>query len=281
MFKIRWRTVAVLAIILGIGLGTFLNHITQISRVKHEMEHYLKKEYGKEFVVTKVRYFYPYFGSSKNVGGIAYPKDDPDLKFEISKSASDTDPNTRRYMEFYLSDFWEKQKSEELRAKLNNDIVWAGISAIYKREELYGRTVDISEAEHLFKDRIDLYVGYGIFLNYKDYRRRFSEFESYTKAKLNDEQNKYIFNIVKKLKDKNYKDIKLEITFFNEQYKAEIKKNPVWYLTQKVSYFESLSAFKKGTILCQFLINDINHIEVPQDIAKHIDEKRCYLHQDE
>lgn len=66
------------------------------------MEWFLKQKYGKEFVVEDVHLVYPYLGGNLEITGMAHAKDDPGLKFDITRSASDNDPHTHFYAETYI-----------------------------------------------------------------------------------------------------------------------------------------------------------------------------------
>jgi len=161
--------------LIALVLGFVLWYNVKMMLVKEQMERYLRETYGKEFVVTNVHYKCPYFGAPLEIEGLAYAEDDPSLKFEIAKSASDNDPNTRFYSESYNRDLWEKQKREEIRGVLNSELVWVGIVAYYEEEEVYGRTISIYEAEQLFKDRMELCISYVLFKNPYMFKKEFTE----------------------------------------------------------------------------------------------------------
>jgi len=261
--------------VIALVLGVVLWHNVKMMLVKEQMERYLREKYGKEFVVTKVYYVYPYLGGSLEVEGLAYAKDDPDLKFEIAKSASDNDPNTRAYAEVYIQDLWEKQKREEVKSILKSDIVWTGVSAEYQEEEIYGKTIDVAEAEYLFKDRIDLYVCYGMFINYQEYTSNIQDFKRYINGDLTKVQAENLFKLIKILKNSNYRDIKLELTYFNSKYMPLISKEPVRYLK---SFISELSEQEKDIVLCQFRIENLNHIQNSEDVTRNILLKSGYLY---
>jgi len=257
----------------------WLWHTVRMMSVKYWMEDYLKKEYGKEFVVNRVGYIPSYYGDGLKIKGIAHPKDDPSLKFDIIRDASGgVFEEYPTYGESYIRDLWEKQKREELKIVLKSDIVWAGINAFYKEEELYGRTISVKEAEQQFNNKMELFISYGLFVNFQDYVKRLDEFENLINGKLSNEQTKSLFRIIRKLKNNNYTLISLQIRYFNDKYKADVRKKPVRYLNGKISYYERLSELEKGTVLCRFRIKDLNHINRPEDVKRFIDLEAGYLY---
>jgi len=252
--------------VIALVLGVVLWHNVKMMLVKEQMERYLREKYGKEFVVTKVYYVYPYLGGSLEVEGLAYAKDDPDLKFEIAKSASDNDPNTRAYSEGYNQDLWDKQKREEIERILNSELVWVGVSAYYDEEEVYGRTLSISEAEEQFKGRIDLCVNYVLFLDLFTFKKEFSEYKNLLQGKLSKKQIEYLFPLIKKLKDINYRRVNLVIEFYNEDKRNKVVNEIKRYFNQgKYQFYIS----EEG-LLCRIWIRDINSIDKPEDIGSYI-----------
>lgn len=172
----------------------WLWHTVRMLSVKYWMEDYLKKEYGKEFVVNRVGYIPSYYGDGLKIKGIAHPKDDPSLKFDIIRDASGgVFGEYPTYGESYIRDLWEKQKREELKVVLKSDIVWASVRATYKKEELYGNTIDVKTAEQKFKNRIRLYVYYGIFIDHSDYSWHFKDYANLKEGELSEiQEKKYI-----------------------------------------------------------------------------------------
>jgi hypothetical protein len=78
---------------------------------RREMEKYLEKTYDREFVVEKpYSTGFPWGGGYTNAK--AYPKDDPELKFEMTAVGEDS------YMTGYLPVLWGKQLKEELENKV-------------------------------------------------------------------------------------------------------------------------------------------------------------------
>ena len=135
--------------------------------VKYWMEDYLEKKYGKEFAVIKVGYKCSYLGDGLKIKGLAHSKDDPSLKFDIVRDASGgVFGEYPMYGETYMRDLWEKQKTEETKTVLGSDVVFADIFATYKKEELYGRTISVKEAEQQLKNRMELYISYGLFVSF-------------------------------------------------------------------------------------------------------------------
>ena len=243
------------------------------------MEDYLEKKYGKEFVVSRVGYRCSYYGDGLYIAGVAHPKDDPSLKFEIARDSSGGVFGEYKfpYGESYMRDLWEKQKTEEIKAVLGSDVVFADIFTTYKREELYGRTISVYEAEQLLKSRMELYINYGLFVSFEDYIKRFDEFENFIDGKLSKEQAESLFEIIKKLKNDNYKMIKLEIRYFNSKYEKKINKNPKWYLYATVLDFQDLPPSERSTLLCSFRLDDINYINKPEDVKRFINLNEGYL----
>ncbi|HOJ76477.1 MAG TPA: hypothetical protein PLZ08_00065 [Bacillota bacterium] len=280
MFKLKSKLRITLICITAFILIIVVLDISKKLRFKTMMENYLKREYGKEFVVTKLHYYWQELGGSTVIGGIAYPKDDPDLKFDIGTAANENIPPERRtFGETYIRDYWEKQKDKELKAILNNDLVSAMILATYKRSELNGKTIDIDKAEQLFKDRIDLSIRYGTFVSLEDYNQRLDEFINLATGNLSTNQAENLFNIIKKLQNPNYKEIDLEITYFNKEHEKKVKKAPKDHLFGRVSEFVEFEPNDRGIVLCRFLINDLNSINKPEDISNLIYSRASYLHQ--
>ena len=249
--------------------------------VKYWMEDYLRKEYGKEFVVNRVGYIPSYYGDGLKIKGIAHPKDDPSLKFDIVRDASGgVFGEYPIYGESYIRDLWEKQKTEEIKTILDSDVVFADIFFTHKREELYGRTISVHEAEQLFKNRMELYISYGLFVSIEDYFKQFDEFENFIDGKLSKEQSENLFGIIKKLKNNNYKMMKLEIRCFNSKYEKKINKNPKWYLYATVLDFRDLPPSERSTLLCSFRLDDINYINKPEDVKRFINLNEGYLYHD-
>lgn len=241
------------------------------------MADYLKKKYGKEFMVRKLGE-----GDVGDVKGVVHPKDDPNLKFYIVRYHREgrKEPS---YMENppYMSFLWMKQKREEIKAISKNDLVSAGIIVGYSEEELYGRTISVKEAEQRFKKEMLLLINYGLFIDFRDFKSRIDEFDNFIKGKLSQEQAEDIYNIIKKLKNQDYATIKLKIRYFNGLYKKEINKKPEWYLYGEVSHDEDMSNFKKGLVLCSFEIDDLNQINKPDDVKRFIDLEAGYLYHDD
>jgi hypothetical protein len=282
MIKTKRKPSITLIVIASLLLLLGLWHTVRMMAVKYWMEDYLKKEYGKEFVVNKVGYQFSYYGDGLYLKGIAHPKDDPSLKFDIVRDSSGG--IFRKYLspygESYIIDLWEKQKREEIKTVLRSNLVLAGIWAPYKKEELYGRTISIKEAEQQFKNRMKLYITYGLLINTDDFNRKIDEFDNFKKGNLSRKQAEDLFDIIKKVKNQNYKRIILEVRYFNSKFEKKVDENPEHYLYGKVSYYEGLSSFENGTVLCLFEIDDINRINKPEDVARFIDLKAGYLYCD-
>lgn len=277
--KLKGSSKILLGIIGVIGCILLL-HTARMVQIKGQMEQFLKKEYGKEFVVNGVHYVYQYLGGSLLIRGTAYPKDDPSLKFEIGRNANDNIfLKNKTYRETYIQDLWEKQKKEELQSLLKTDLIWPSIAAYYKEAEIYGRTINISEAEKIFKNRIELYISYGMLIDFVDFKKQFNTFKNYTEKNLDKNQAESLYLMIKKLQNSNYKEIDLEITYFNNIYNEKIKKDTKGYLTGKVLYFFELSSLPRDAVLCRFRVDDINRIQKPEDIVEFINPKASYLFQ--
>ena len=104
------------AIILIIGAWWFLFGGMQMNE-QRKMEAYLKGKYGEEFVVEN----YQIEGSGIGVEGdptaIAYPKNNPQLKFEIIDSGN-IRQNTHNYWDSYVAKLWEKEETDQLKSSL-------------------------------------------------------------------------------------------------------------------------------------------------------------------
>jgi hypothetical protein len=281
MVKIKGKPSITLIVTASLLLLLGLWHTARMMAVKYWMEDYLKKEYGKEFVVNKVGYQFSYYGDGLKIKGIAYAKDDPSLKFDIIRVArGGVFQEYPTYGESYIIDLWEKQKREEIKAILSNNIIWAGISSEYK-EELYGRTISVKEAEQQFEIRMKrLYITCVLFVDLENFRKNVNEFNNFKDGNLSRKQAKQLFNIIKKLKNQSYETIMLEVRYINDKHKTDAEKHSFRYLKGRVSYFEGLTDFGKGTILCRFLIEDLNHIGKPEDVKRFIDLEYGYLYHD-
>jgi hypothetical protein len=221
--KINKNLIITLIVIASPILLLGLWHTARMMTVKYWMEDYLKKEYGKEFVVNNVGYKFSYYGNGMYLKGIAHAKDDPSLKFDIVRGSSGGifHKYLLPYGESYIIDLWDKQKREEIKNILKSDLVWVGIWAPYKKEELYGRTISVKEAERQFKGRMELNIAYGLFIDYKDFNKRIDEFNNITKGNLSCKQAEKLFLIIKKLKSGNYKTIELTIRYFDSNYEKK------------------------------------------------------------
>lgn len=251
---------------IGLALGALIWHTGKMMVVREQMELYLKTKYGKDFVVSKIRYVYPYLGGSLEIEGLAYPKDDPGLRFDIGRSASDNDPKTQTFGETYISDLWAKQKREEIKAILNSELIWTGVSAEYDIEEIYGRTIDVYEAEVLFKDRIELYISWVLFVDASDFKRRFADFNNLVNGNLSPEQMDKLFSVISKLKNSNYKKVTLIIRIYDEDYRSEIVEEITGYFKNGIYQFN----VTEENLLCRIRIHDLNNVFKPDDVGSHI-----------
>jgi hypothetical protein len=277
--KIKRKSIITLIVIAILILLLGLWHTVRMMSVKYWMEDYLKKEYGKEFVVNRVGYIPSYYGDGLKIKGIAHPKDDPSLKFDIIRDASGgVFGEYPTYGESYIRDLWEKQKREELKAILRNNLILVGIRAPYKKEEYYGKTFDVKTAEQEFKDQIRLYITCGLLIDIEEFYEKIDEFDNFIEGNLFGKQAEELYDIIKKIKNQNYKIINLEIRYFNNKYVEKVNRNPQFYLYGKVSYYERFSAFEKGTVLCLFRIDDINRINKPEDVERFINLEDGYLY---
>ena len=129
---------------------------------------------------------------------------------------------------------------------------------LVKLKKLYGKKIDIDDAERLLKNELGMYIECGLFVSLNDYNRRITEFSNLIDGNLMQEQSKNFYGLIQKLKNNNYKEIDLCIRYFNESYKEQVEMNPEKYLKGSISRFQSLSNFKSGTVLCEFRIENIN-----------------------
>ena len=248
---------------------------------KYLVVYYLKKKYGKEFVVNKVGSVSSYYGAGKE--WVVYPKDDPDLKFNIIHYYSGgIFRNHPSYMEHppYMDYLWTKQKREEIKAILKNDLVSVGICSPYLvyLEELYGRTISVKEAEQQFKNEIFLFITCGLLIDFTDFNSRIDDFNNIIKGNLSQKQAENLYDIIRKLKNQNYGTIELKIRYFNSKYEKQIKEHQEWYLYCGVSHFEDVPDSEKGMLLCSIRIRDINKINRPEDVKRFIDLEAGYLY---
>jgi hypothetical protein len=246
---------------------------------KYFVADYLGKKYGKEFVVNEVVYHHS-SGEGLYLNGIAHPKDDSSLKFNIVRYSGRGGRKHQLYKEIpsYRSSLWAKQKREEIKAILRNDLVLAGISVSFSDEELYGRTISVKDAERKFKKEMLLFITYGLWIDFKDFNSRTDKFNNFMKGSLSREQAENLYNIIKKLKNQNYTTIELKIRYFDSRYKKKINEKPEWYLYGVVSNSKESSGFEEGMVLCSFEMDDINQINRPEDVKRFIDLEAGYLY---
>lgn len=147
------------------------NYLVLSNNRKNEMEIFLQDKYGKEFVVESIDYYYQYFGAPHEIKGVAYPKDDKQLKFDVREFTDGHlwwDGNEySKYNEKYLLLLWEKQTKKQITEKFNTLVVITDVSApIY---EIYTnsnkKTPSIDELIELFNKKITLSIWCGIFTN--------------------------------------------------------------------------------------------------------------------
>jgi hypothetical protein len=90
--------------------GCFTDFISK-EKERREMEAYLEETYDREFVVEKpYSVGFPWGGGYGNAK--AYPKDDPELRFEMTAVGENS------YMTGYLTALWGKQLKTELENKV-------------------------------------------------------------------------------------------------------------------------------------------------------------------
>jgi hypothetical protein len=225
---------------------------------KVKMEQYLKEKYGKEFVVEKVRYSRPYLGAPKEIRGIAYPTDDKTLAFTVAE----TFVNGKwipggMYSEPYLQMIWERQTNEKVKKVIgSNSVKTVVITPFFEIEKnLNGNTLSIDEVLNLYKNQISLRIYCGLFSKPED-------------NKLTDSELNELYSIINTLKDKRFKDISMEIRYFNEEYKRKVEKESEKLLTAQTSNYRELKL--KNIILNRIMIYDINNIEEPGDILNYV-----------
>ncbi|NLE04617.1 MAG: hypothetical protein GX638_07430 [Crenarchaeota archaeon] len=239
------------------------------------MEEYLEEKYGKEFVVKGVGYRCSYYGDGLYIAGIAHPKDDSNLQFKIARDSSGgVFGEYQTYGEFpaYISNVWAKQTRKKVKAVLKNDLVWTGINLTNKKEELYGRTVSIDEAEKLFEDRMELYISYVVFVSPEEYRNKFTDFNNLVNGELSQDQANELYGTISKLKNDKYKKITVIIRCFNKCYQKEVTNEIMGYFKRGIYEFNVY----EDNLLYRIRIHDINHINQPDDIGFHIDAKDAY-----
>lgn len=247
----------------------WLWHTVRMMSVKYWMEDYLEKKYGKEFVVNRVGYRCSYYGDGLYIAGIAHPKDDSNLKFEIARDSSGgVFGEYQTYGEFpaYIKNLWSKQTREKVKEILKKDLVWTGIFFRHKKEELYGRTVSIDEAEKLFENRMELYICYVEFVSPTEYQDKFTDFKNLVNGKLSQEQADSLYENISKLKNDKYKNVTVIIRYFNKDYQEEVTKEIRGYFKRGIYLFNVC----EDNALCEIKIHDINHIDKPDDIGLHI-----------
>jgi len=168
---------------------------------------------------------------------------------------------------------WSKQTREKVKEILKNDLVWTGIFFRHKKEELYGRTVSIDEAEKLFENRMELYISYVVFVSPEEYRNKFTDFKNLVNGKLSQEQADDLYETISKLKNDKYKKVTVTlIRYFNKDYQQEVTKEIRRYFKRGIYEFNVY----EDNLLCKIRIHDINHIDYPDDVRFHINAKDAY-----
>lgn len=272
MVKIKRKSSITLIVIASLILFLGLWHTARMMAVKYWMEDYLKKEYGKEFVVNKVGYRFSYYGDGLKIKGVAHPKDDPSLKFDIVRVASGgVFREFPRYGEFpsYISNLWSKQKREEIETVLGNDLFWVGINSDYNDKELYGRTISVKEAEKRFKNQMELFISYVMFVSPADYQKKITDFRNLVNGKPSQEQAKKLYGTINKLKNNKYNEVTLIIKYFNKDYQKEVAEEIRGNFRRGIYEFNVY----EDDLLCEIRIRDINNIAHLDDIGPHIDIK--------
>lgn len=115
-----------------------------------KFEKYLNEKYGQEFVVENVRVTGAGLGIQGSWRGDAYPKSNPSLKFEISRSQTTGDIN----FDSFLQTLWTKQASSNVEDFLSehlpeNDgyylLVMAGSTSSDFYRSVQGETPSLTE----------------------------------------------------------------------------------------------------------------------------------------
>jgi hypothetical protein len=130
------------------------------------MEKWLIERYGKEFVVGDVNKYTPYLGATKVIEGIAYPKDNEDIKFTISKYAhGGYTSNGMLYLENYYEILWEYQYKNQIKSIIDSEHIKVAISAPYAiiDKEIKGKTLNLDEVKEIYTDSISARITYLIF----------------------------------------------------------------------------------------------------------------------
>jgi hypothetical protein len=101
-----------LAIIILIAAGYF-KVSDKNAEMQKSMTDYLQRTYGKDFVVEKPIFYRNEWLGHKNYTSAAYPKDQPDLRFNVI-----VDMNPGVFKDNYLGTKWSKQGTAEMEKKL-------------------------------------------------------------------------------------------------------------------------------------------------------------------
>jgi hypothetical protein len=252
--------VKIIIIIVLVFAGYMLLGGGVLIKEKTKMKQYLEEKYGKEFVIERIGNYYKYLGAPKEIKGIAHPKDDKELKFEIRKSMNNKkyDFSSSLYWERYLAILWEKQTKEKVIPVLNTDIVLTGVSGpireIYKN--INGKTLSIDEVIVLYKSKISLGIYCVLFVKDEE-------------TDLSKEWLESLYNALESLKNQNYNKIKIDMRFINNSFKDDVAKDPGKYLETSPSEYMVLK--NERIILYKILIENISNINQPDDIKKYIE----------
>jgi len=264
--------------LIALVLGFVLWYNVKMMLVKEQMERYLKEEYGKEFMVKNVRYFYPYLGGNLQIRGVANPVDDPNLRFELVRDAEGSVfGNYTQYGEFpsYIYNLWAKEARIKLIKALGNQLINVSFWFEDENGELKGKTIHLNEAERIFSNRLELTVVDTRFIEESEYERNFSEFSNLFEGKLSANLAKNLYLTIEKLKVENYKKISLFVVYYNQKYKKEVEQQIYGFFERGIYDFNIPEKY----LLCKFKIDNINDIAKPEDIGRYISTivGDCYL----
>ncbi|ACV63443.1 hypothetical protein Dtox_2661 [Desulfofarcimen acetoxidans DSM 771] len=228
---------------------------------KDRMEQYLKEKYGKEFVIERMGYYHEYLGAPKEIKGIVHPKDDKEFKFDIRKFADGHVWKSRYvyvpYNERYLWLLWAKQAEKPIKGFINSNMF--DVVVILPHEDiesvLKGKTIDLSEAKKLFKNKLSLEIQCALF-------------DSGQKGS-GQSRLEQVFAIVKSCKDDDFHEISLRAVFFDKSYEQSVEKDFKNYMNSADPTYRKMKV--QGAIKIEYRITNINNVNTPDEINNYID----------
>jgi hypothetical protein len=229
--------------------------IPELMKEKVDVTRYLEKKYGKEFEVEKVRYHYKAIGAPREIICIIHPKDDVNLKFEVSSYAGVPEKD-KVYYEDYLNILWSKQMRNKL-GKLLNATSSVYISHVWKNfERVNGKTINLDEALRQYRNQVDLCVICIFSLKNKNIEIKHLD---------------GINLIIKEILRFNFNERRLFVGFYSDDVLKKIKSNLDRYSNKWGINYDLIK--RNNEILYEYENYNVKPIVKLEDIMRHI---KCY-----